>query len=369
MKKTILLVEDNERLRKNMLFMLNRQDFNAIGAVNGKEALALVKEHKPDLIVSDIMMPDMDGHALLTALRAMETMLSIPIIFLTAKGSTNDIRIGMLLGADDYLVKPVDLEELVKVINTRLEKHKRQQQNLTAQTESVQRHLMAVLPHELRTPLSGIIGAATLIQSDIANLSKAEIIELNECILISAHRLARITENFLLYGKVRMRLDKSDFVPIVTEMPLANAESLLREVAESVAGGVSRIHDIEISLQDAALRAEQVHVERAVSEICLNALMFSPMQTKVLVASRILDGLYVVDITNLGRGMTEEQIHIVKQPLATFVQFDRGYFEQQGTGLGLTLTRCILALYGGYFDIVSDTTQTTVSIGFPLYEA
>lgn len=370
MKKTIMLVEDNERLRKNMLYMLNRQrDFNAIGAENGKEALALAKENKPDLIVSDIMMPDMDGHALLTALRTMETMLSIPVIFLTAKGSTNDIRIGMLLGADDYLVKPVDLEELVKVINTRLEKHKRQQQNLTAQTENVQRHLMAVLPHELRTPLSGIIGAATLIQSDIANLSKAEIIELNECVLTSAHRLARITENFLLYGKVRLRLDRPDFVPIVTAIPLTNAQSLLREVVESVASGFSRIDDLEIILQDATLGVEQVHIERAISETCLNALMFSPRETEIRITSRIVDELYVVDITNIGREMTEEQIHAVKQPLATFVQFDRDYFEQQGTGLGLTLTRCIIALYGGYFDIVSDKTQTTVSIGFPLYKS
>lgn len=366
MKKNIMLVEDNERLRKNMLFMLERQGFETTGAENGKEALALVKEKKPDLIVSDIMMPDMDGHALLTALRTMETMLTIPVVFLTAKGSANDIRIGMLLGADDYLVKPVDLEELVKVINTRLEKHERQQMNLTAKTETVQRHLMAVLPHELRTPLSGIIGAATLIQSDIANLSKAEIIELNECVLTSAHRLARITENFLLYGDVRLRLDKPDFVPIVADKPLTNAQSLLREVVESVAGGFSRIHDLEIVLHDATLGAEQVHVERAVSEICLNALMFSPMQTKVRISSRVVDEMYIVDITNVGRGMTEAQIQVLKQPLTTFVQFDRNFFEQQGTGLGLTLTRCIIALYGGFFDIVSDKMQTTVSIGFPI---
>lgn len=369
MKKTIMLVEDNERLRKNMLFMLKRQGFETIGAENGKEALALVKEKKPDLIVSDIMMPDMDGHALLTALRTMETMLTIPVVFLTAKGSANDIRIGMLLGADDYLVKPVDLEELVKVITMRLEKHERQQLNLTAKTETVQRHLMAVLPHELRTPLSGIIGAATLIQSDIANLSKAEIIELNECVLTSAHRLARITENFLLYGNVRLQLDSPIFVPIVVNKPLANAQSHLREVVEVVANNFSRLNDLEITLHDADLGAAQIHVERAVSEICLNALMFSPMQTKVQITSRTIDGMYVIDITNLGRGMTEEQICMVKQPLATFVQFDRGYFEQQGTGLGLALTRSIIALYGGYFDIVSDKTQTTVSIGFPLYKS
>lgn len=275
----------------------------------------------------------------------------------------------MLLGADDYLVKPVDFEELVKVITMRLEKHERQQQNLTAQTESVQRHLMAVLPHELRTPLSGIIGAATLIQSDIANLSKAEILELNECVLTSAHRLARITENFLLYGKVRSQLDQPSFAPWTPDKPLMSIKQLLHEIVDSVANGCNRSNDVEIVLHDATLGASQIHVERAMNEVCLNAFTFSPMQTKVHIASRTLDELYIIDITNLGRGMTEEQIHLVKQPLATFVQFDRGYFEQQGMGLGLALTRSIIALYGGYFDIVSDGVQTTVSIGFPLYKS
>jgi signal transduction histidine kinase len=93
------------------------------------------------------------------------------------------------------------------------------------------------------------------------------------------------------------------------------------------------------------------------------------MDTTVRVTSRTLGTLYVIDITNQGRGMSEEQIQTVKQPLTTFVQFDRSYFEQQGTGLGLTLTRSIIALYDGFFDIVSDSIQTTVSIGFPYHKS
>jgi signal transduction histidine kinase len=66
--------------------------------------------------------------------------------------------------------------------------------------------------------------------------------------------------------------------------------------------------------------------------------------------------------------MTAEQIQTLKQPIASFIQFDRSEFEQQGTGLGLALTRSIVALYGGYFDIASDSEQTTVSLGFPLHK-
>lgn len=369
MKKLILLVEDNKRLKKNLLFMLQMRGFETIGAENGKEALAIVKEHRPDLIISDVMMPDMNGHDLLVALRTLGTTLTIPLIFLTAKGNMIDIRFGMMLGADDYLVKPVDLEELVKVINTRLIQHERQKLLLAAQTESVQRHLLAVLPHELRTPLSGIIGAATLIQSEIATLTKAEIVELNDCVLSSSRRLARITENFLLYAHIRLLLENPAFVPIIADFPLVGVQHLLHEVILSVAEGCSRINDVEVVLFDAVLGVTQRHIERAVSEICLNAFAFSPMDTTVRVTSRTLGSLYVIDILNEGRGMNEEQIQLVKQSLSTFVQFDRSSFEQQGTGLGLTLTRSIVALYDGYFDIVSDSTQTTVSIGFPYHKS
>ncbi|TAE31411.1 MAG: hybrid sensor histidine kinase/response regulator [Candidatus Kapaibacterium sp.] len=368
MQKIIMLVEDNERLRKNLLFMLKRQGFEAIGAENGKVALALVHEKRPDLIVSDIMMPDMNGYELLEALRAFETTLSIPVIFLTSKGTMNDIRTGMLLGADDYLTKPVDFQELVRVITTRLTQHERQRLNLAAQTESVQRHLMSVLPHELRTPLSGIIGASTLIRSEIATLTKEDIFELNECILSSSRRLARITENFLLYATIRPLLDNPVFTPIVPDVSLENAEHLVREVVLTVADGCARMNDVELSLQDATLSAKQRHVERAISEVALNAFTFSAIGSLVRVSSRVVNNVLMIDITNEGRGMTEEQISHLKQPISSFIQYDRDEFEQQGTGLGLALTRSIIALYGGFFNIASNSEQTTVSLGFPLHK-
>ncbi len=368
MQKTIMLVEDNERLRKNLLFMLKRQGFEAIGAENGKVALALVQEKRPDLIITDIMMPDLNGYELLEALRALETTLTIPVIFLTSKGSMNDIRTGMLLGADDYLTKPVDFQELVRVITMRLAQHERQRLNLAAQTESVQRHLMSVLPHELRTPLSGIIGASSLIRSEIASLSKEEIFELNECILSSSRRLARITENFLLYANIRPMLDTPAFTPIIADILLENVENHLHEIVMSIADGCARTSDVELALHDATLRVKPRHLERAVSEVVLNAFAFSVIGSMVRVSSHVSDKFFMINITNHGRGMTAEQIQTLKQPIASFIQFDRSEFEQQGTGLGLALTRSIVALYGGSFDIASDSEQTTVSLGFPLHK-
>jgi K+-sensing histidine kinase KdpD len=230
---------------------------------------------------------------------------------------------------------------------------------------------MSVLPHELRTPLSGIMGASSLIRSEIATLSKEEIFELNECILSSSRRLARITENFLLYASIRPMLDNPAFTPITTDVPLLSVENLVQEVVMSVAEGCARTNDVELSLQDEMLGVKQRHLERAISEVVLNAFTFSPNGSAVRVSSHmssLSDKFFEINITNHGRGMTAEQIQTLKQPIASFIQFDRSEFEQQGTGLGLALTRSIVTLYGGYFDIASDSEQTTVSLGFPLHK-
>ena len=129
MKKHILLVEDNERLRSNLLFVLNKEGFDAVGAVNGTEALELIAKTPPDLVVSDIMMPDMDGYDLVKHLRETPETISLPVIFLTAKTAPEEQRSGMLFGVDDYLTKPVNINDLLATINVRLERAEKQKKN------------------------------------------------------------------------------------------------------------------------------------------------------------------------------------------------------------------------------------------------
>jgi CheY-like chemotaxis protein len=129
MKKHILLVEDNERLRSNLLFVLNREGFDAVGATNGTEALKIIAKDPPDLVVSDIMMPDMDGYDLVKHLRESTLTLSLPVIFLTAKTAPEELRSGMLYGVDDYLTKPVNINDLLAAINVRLERAEKQKKN------------------------------------------------------------------------------------------------------------------------------------------------------------------------------------------------------------------------------------------------
>lgn len=120
--KSILVIEDEAQTRSIFLKCLKFEGFQALGASNGTTGINLAKSHRPDLVVCDIMMPDMDGYSVLAALRRSLETASIPLIFLTAKVTMADLRRGMELGADDYLTKPCTVEQFLAAITVRLQR-------------------------------------------------------------------------------------------------------------------------------------------------------------------------------------------------------------------------------------------------------
>ncbi len=120
--KTILLIEDDSALRENTAELLELSDFEVITAPNGRVGIDLAKEHHPDIVVCDIMMPEVDGYGVLEALSSNQTTQHIPFIFLSAKTEHKEVRLGMNMGADDYLTKPFEEDELISAIESRLAK-------------------------------------------------------------------------------------------------------------------------------------------------------------------------------------------------------------------------------------------------------
>ena len=181
MMQKILVIEDEKPVLTNILEILTSGGFSAIGAENGISGVQLAKEHLPDLIVCDVMMPELDGYEVLTQLRSEPATATIPFIFLTAKADKNDLRQGMTLGADDYLTKPFRRKELLEAISARLAKHQAVIQQYLAERQraealqqkmqelqhinETQQGLLKKLISDLSNPLSNINMAIRLLKN------------------------------------------------------------------------------------------------------------------------------------------------------------------------------------------------------------
>jgi DNA-binding NarL/FixJ family response regulator len=122
----ILVIEDEPEMRRNLATILKLEGFLPLTAENGSVGLEMARREKPDLVLCDIMMPELDGHAVVQALRNEPALAAIPFIFLTAKGEKSDQRSGMNLGADDYLTKPVSKADLLSAVQSRLRRAEQQ---------------------------------------------------------------------------------------------------------------------------------------------------------------------------------------------------------------------------------------------------
>jgi DNA-binding NarL/FixJ family response regulator len=128
--KTILVIEDQPVMRHKTVTILKMEGYQVLEAPNGAEGIRLAHEELPDLILCDIMMPERDGYEVLQAVRLNRSTATTPFIFLTAKGEKPEVRAGMNLGADDYLVKPVPRVELLEAVDARLQRQRLQDEQL-----------------------------------------------------------------------------------------------------------------------------------------------------------------------------------------------------------------------------------------------
>jgi DNA-binding NarL/FixJ family response regulator len=131
MKKKILIIEDQAPMRRNIALMLQLEGYEVETAENGRIGLEMAQKHRPDLILCDVMMPELDGYGVVQALRESNEFATTPFIFLTAKSDRGDVRVGMNFGADDYLTKPVIRDELLAAVEVRLLKASAVQERIT----------------------------------------------------------------------------------------------------------------------------------------------------------------------------------------------------------------------------------------------
>ncbi len=192
--KKILVIEDEAPIRENILELLEAEDFEGFGAENGLAGIQLARANQPDLILCDLMMPEMDGYSVLTQLRADPVTASIPFIFLTALSNRTHLRTGMELGADDYLTKPCTPDELLRAIQTRLQKREAIQQRYMAEIKRASDKLNDLLYCDSLTQLPNRLSLAERFSQILNSCAPTDTNKLIPVLCVGLDRFNRIND-------------------------------------------------------------------------------------------------------------------------------------------------------------------------------
>lgn len=362
----ILVIEDTPDVRNLITDTLKLNGFDVIAAEDGEIGVQSALSNLPDLILCDVQMPRKDGFEVLADLRQRAATATIPFVFLTGQADKFHMRQGMNLGADDFLAKPFMLQELMAAVNARLKKHKtitaRSDQKLTQLRDSIS----LALPHELMTPLNGIIGFSSILITDHATLSPPDVAEFAHHIHDSAQRLQRLIENFLLYSQIELTAADPAKLAALRQSDPVTVRDFIESVGRRRAMHFKRDADIYTEIAESCIQIPYPKLDKIISEIVDNAFKFSPPNTQVKLTGRIDGQNYRLSVTDYGRGLEPEQIAV----LGAHMQFERKFYEQQGSGLGFAIARRLTEVHGGSIRVVSIPSQTTtVDLFFPLWGA
>lgn len=361
----ILIIEDDDSVRENLAELLEAEGYEVFSATNGRAGIEMAREKRPDLILCDIRMPEMDGYQVLETLRQDTITDLIPFLFLTARATPADLRRGMVLGADDYLTKPFRREELLKAINTRLQKRAQLVQQYESKTNELRRGMALMLPHELRTPLAIILGYASYLREAADTLSTGEVQEIADAIYDSSERLQRLIEKFLLYAELELMVTSPKQVEQLHRASMVAIAPLCEKLARQKAHAAERESDLVLALKDGVVQMEEQYLTFLLEELLDNALKFSSPGTEIRITNTFSGETMCLSISDQGIGMTPEQV----TEMGAFLQFQRQRLEHPGQGLGLVISRRLVQLYGGELKIESASEQgTTVHVFLPLVQ-
>ncbi len=350
----VLIVEDEKDLRLNLEDILQFNGFEVKSAENGLEGYKMAVEFEPDIIISDVRMPEMDGLELLKKLQDNPITKTIPFIFLTAKVESEDIRTGMALGADDYITKPFKIEDVINTINSRLLKKQAQIELIGDFKNTVVRNAS----HNLRTPLVSIIGFADILLGEYDQMNKQEILNFVLKIKRAGEVLKDDIDKFMLYSEY---VAGSDSFVDLNEIYLANNKKI---IAKLLRKGLeyNREKDLTIEINEFKTNVKPDLLEFMLNELVDNALKNSIEGTPIKISVECKDSCNVFKVTDYGAGINTSKVENVNS--FTLQNFSKK--NTYGLGLSLTIIKKIVKLYNGNIDIISEKDrETTIKIEIP----
>jgi signal transduction histidine kinase len=363
---TVLVVEDEHAILEIITYLLQDEKYRVLQAPNGQAALALLKDDRPDLIISDIRMPGMDGFEFCERVRANPDFVQIPFIFLTGKDERADMRRGMGLGADDYLTKPFEPEDLLTAVRVRLSRAAETQAAIARAGSGLQDQIIQSLTHEFRTPLSLVVGYTDLLESTGQQMGEDDFESVMHGLHSGSRRLVSLVEDFLLLSKLRTGTIAEE----IAEEPLAavHPDLMVQGVAAQAKGRASAREvtlTIECTAPDVTVRISREHLGEIVSRLLDNAIKFSKREGgQVTLSTRREGSFWVLCVADKGIGIREEAHAWLFE---AFQQVDRSQMEQQGTGVGLTIVKGLVEAYGGRIGLESTPgIGSTFSVWLPV---
>ena len=327
--------------------LLTKAGYKTLTAYNGKDALEIIKKNSPDLVLLDIMMPVMDGHEVAAQLREMPERRDMPIIFLSALNSPDDIVKGFKFGAADYVSKPFNKDELLIRVNHQLSlvsaKRIISRQNDELQRTIIGRDkLYSVIAHDLRSPIGSI---RMVMNALVLNIPKETLDEDMYELLIMGNRLTEesfvLLDNLLKWTKSQTGRLNTVFQDNVEILPLIRGEVELSEV-------VAELKNIRIKLNgdtNAKVRIDQDMIKTVLRNLVSNAIKFSNPASEVNVNITEEEGQILISVMDSREGISQENQDKLFKADSHFTSF--GTDNEEGSGLGLLLCKEFVTRNGG----------------------
>lgn len=342
----ILIVDDAMSNVLLLKVLLTNEKFAIATASNGRQALEQVEKENPDLVLLDVMMPDMSGFEVAQHLKSNPNTADIPIIFLTALNSTADIVKGFQVGANDFISKPFNKEELIIRVTHQISLVAAKRLILS-KTEELQRtiagrdKLYSVIAHDLRSPMGSIKMVLNML---ILNLPSekigAEMYELLTMANQTTEDVFSLLDNLLKWTK--SQIGKLNVV--YQDVDLVEVTDGVIEIFSMVAS-LKKIRIHEMKPEKMMVNADIDMLKTVVRNLLSNAIKFSKENSEVLVKMEEVDGMAVVSVQDYGCGISEEG---QKKLLHTDTHFSTfGTNNEEGSGLGLLLCKDFVVKNGG----------------------
>jgi signal transduction histidine kinase len=347
---TVLVVDDNGDVTQIVTMMLQHGGYKVLAAGGGAEALAVLEQHRPDLILCDILMPDMDGMEVFRRVRADRRWRSIPFVFLTALHDAQTRLTSSEMGAEGFIGKPFGLRDLLSTVSGLIRRAQELQDYSADEVESLKSGVMYMVTHELNTPLSVLRMLTETLRTSKRRLTPEQSDQYYELLGQSVNDLTYVVDSMLLGLQIEAGRAQRSFEMWAAPLSLARAarDAVNRAGARAAELGVT----IETGPQfaDARVMAHEDHLRQILGRVLDNAIRFSPRGGTVAVRVEGLGDAACVTISDQGPGMTPDEVESAFDRLH---QIGRAEREQQGLGLSLSMVKALTAIHGGQITVES----------------